>query len=80
MAQPIRLTPDDLYEHQIRPLPLGEQLHIAQRIIAEAAISVADKAHPRSLLELEGLGAELWNSVDAQEYVDELRREWDSRP
>ena len=34
----------------------------------------------RSLLELEGLGAEIWESVDAQEYVNELRKEWDHRP
>ena len=33
-----------------------------------------------SLLELEGLGAELWQGVDAQEYVNELRAEWDERP
>lgn len=30
----------------------------------------------RSLLELEGLGAEIWQSVDAQKYVDDLRTEW----
>lgn len=29
----------------------------------------------RSLLELEGLGAEIWAGVDAQGYVDELREE-----
>jgi hypothetical protein len=26
------------------------------------------------------LGAELWHGMDAQDYVDELRREWDHRP
>jgi len=80
MAQPIRSSADDLYEHQIRSLPLRERLHIAHRIIADAAAAAEPEKRPRSLLELEGLGAELWNSVDAQEYVDELRREWDSRP
>lgn len=34
----------------------------------------------RSLMELEGLGAELWEGIDAQEYVNELRAEWDHRP
>jgi hypothetical protein len=33
----------------------------------------------RSLLELEGLGADLWSSIDAQQYVDDLRKEWDRR-
>jgi hypothetical protein len=29
---------------------------------------------------LEGLGAEIWTGIDAQRYVDDLRREWDHRP
>jgi hypothetical protein len=33
-----------------------------------------------SLMELAGLGAELWQGIDAQQYVDELRGEWDHRP
>ena len=33
----------------------------------------------RSLLELEGLGAHLWQGVDAQEYIHEIRSEWDHR-
>ncbi len=31
----------------------------------------------RSLLELQGLGKEIWQGVDAQEYINELRDEWD---
>ena len=34
---------------------------------------------PPNLLALRGLGAEVWQGVDAQEYVNELRREWDER-
>ncbi|MCK4341362.1 MAG: hypothetical protein KAY37_06535 [Phycisphaerae bacterium] len=33
--------------------------------------------HRRSILELEGLGAELWAGVDAKQYIDELGNEWD---
>jgi len=33
-----------------------------------------------SLLELEGLGKEIWEGIDAQEYVNGLRDEWDHRP
>jgi len=33
----------------------------------------------RRLLELEGLGAEIWKNVDAQKYVDDLRDEWYKR-
>ena len=31
-----------------------------------------------SLLDLAGLGAEIWKDVDAQAYIDQLRDEWDS--
>jgi hypothetical protein len=62
------------------PLPLRERLHLAQRIIGEAASAVSAPDRPHSLLELEGLGAGLRHGMDAQEYVDELRREWDHRP
>jgi len=34
----------------------------------------------RSLLELAGLGVEIWEGIDAQEYVNQLRSEWDHRP
>jgi len=80
MSRIIRSSADDLYETQIRPLPLRERLHLAQRIIGEAASAVSVPERPHNLLELEGLGAELWHGMDAQEYVDELRREWDNRP
>jgi hypothetical protein len=33
----------------------------------------------RSIMELHGLGAEIWQNIDAQSYVDELRNEWDRR-
>ncbi len=38
-----------------------------------------------SIMELEGLGAEIWKGkdgtpADAQDYVNELRWEWDHRP
>ena len=29
-----------------------------------------------TLLDLEGLGAEIWEGIDAQEYVNALRDEW----
>lgn len=32
----------------------------------------------RSLRELRGLGKEIWAGVDAQEYVNQQRDEWDS--
>ena len=34
----------------------------------------------RSNLELHGLGKEIWEEIDAQEYVNSLREEWNHRP
>jgi len=31
-------------------------------------------------MELHGLGKEIWEGIDAQEYVNKLRAEWDHRP
>jgi len=71
----------ELYVKHIKPLPAGERLRllalIAQDLSATTALETPQK---RSLLELEGLGAEIWQGIDAQEYVNELRKEWDHRP
>ena len=32
-----------------------------------------------SLLELDGLGKEIWEGIDPQTYINELRDEWDHR-
>jgi hypothetical protein len=71
---------EDLYERQVRPLPLQERLQLAQRIIEGAADEAEVREQRRSLSELRGLGAEFWGSEDAQEYVNRLRQEWDERP
>ena len=31
------------------------------------------------LAELEGLGKEIWETIDTQKYLHDLRREWDER-
>jgi hypothetical protein len=35
------------------------------------------RAAERDIMELRGLGKEIWQGVDAQEYVNRLRDEWD---
>jgi hypothetical protein len=44
------------------------------------SLTPADDTSQPSILELEGLGAEIWDDVDAQEYINQLRSEWDDRP
>jgi hypothetical protein len=56
-------------------------LSIEQRktLIMVIAESLTESSKTHSLLELKGLGAELWQGVDAQTYIDTLRDEWDHR-
>ena len=58
-----RLTPDD-----------------QRRLLEELAAIVRQQevVQPRrhSILELEGLGEEIWRGIDAKKYVDEERNSW----
>lgn len=39
-----------------------------------------DEPHQkRSITELRGLGKEIWQGIDAQTYVNQIRDEWDER-
>jgi hypothetical protein len=68
----------EIYEQHIRALPAAERLKlvalIARELVAEGATT---PERPRvTLAELRGLGKEIWEGVDAQEYVDKLRGPW----
>ena len=75
------VSAEDIYIKYIKSLTVAERLRLleitAQDLIADVG---SEPTHERSLLELEGLGAEIWERVDAQAYVRELRKEWDHRP
>ena len=60
---------------QLQRLPHEEQLRILSDLRSRAANQPGDAA-ARSVLELEGLGAEMWNGIDAQEYVSRERASW----
>ncbi len=68
----------ELYEEHVKQMPPAERLRLVELIAHEMAIYEKPRGE-RSLLELEGLGAEIWQGVDAQEYVNNLRQEWDNR-
>ena len=71
-----------IYQQYIKPLPRDEQLKLLAKMARELANGKEENepSEKRSLLELEGLGAEIWEGVDAQEYVNKLRDEWEHRP
>jgi hypothetical protein len=49
-----------------------------RRLLGELAarLSAPEPHEPRSLLELEGLGQELWQGVDVDEYLRQERSLW----
>lgn len=74
---------DEIYRQHIKSLDTHDRLRllalVAQDLAPENNVA-PEAAARRSIMELHGLGAEIWQGVNAQEYVDELRAEWDHRP
>lgn len=69
----------DVYYDHVRSLPVDERLKLIALIARDLEIEHGEcKEEPRhSIMELRGLGKDLWGGVDAQEYVNRLRSEWD---
>lgn len=67
-------TPYENARKSIEALGPEDQL----RLVAELVSRLSGKLghHPRSLLELEGLGQEVWQGVDTDEYVRRERSSW----
>lgn len=70
-----------VYEEHIKALPIAARLQLLA-IIAEQLASerrAPEPAPQHSLMELHGLGKDVWAGVDGQEYVNRLRDEWHDR-
>lgn len=60
---------------EIRSLPVQQQKKILDIVrILKAGIEATHKEH--NITELKGCGKEIWEGIDAQEYVNKLREEW----
>lgn len=59
----------------IEALPPADQLRLVSELVYRLSGSLDRK--PRSLLELEGLGKEVWQGVDVDEYLRRERSSWD---
>jgi hypothetical protein len=71
---------EEIYEEHIEALPAVDRLRLVELIAHGLAATVHDIPQWRSLLDLEGLGEEIWQGIDPQTYVNELHDEWDQRP
>ena len=67
------------YNEMIASLPLletEEQLNMLQVLSSMIKRAVCSKERTHSLLELEGLGAETWKNISADDYVNAERDSW----
>ena len=67
---------EQIYERFIKVLPASEQRRLVQLILAGWDVAPPHEVH--YLKELHGFGKEIWQQVDAQEYIERLRSEWQS--
>lgn len=72
----------ELYERYIKPLSSADRLRLVTMTTQDLVQPLEDAPPqiPRRITELHGLGADAWKGIDAEEYVEALRREWDDRP
>jgi hypothetical protein len=73
---------EKIYKRHIRPLSVTERLQLLELTVHDLVDQPnLQAANPkRNIMELHGLGKEIWKDTDAQDYVDKLRGEWDHRP
>ena len=71
----------DLTFNMARQLAVSEQLRLLENLTKAVRHRLSSKPKEEltySIMELEGLGAEIWQDVDAQEYVNQERASWAS--
>ena len=66
--------------HQAKRLSMQERKELVKLLIDSLDVSDAVPRQQRRISELRGLGKEIWQGIDAQEYVNRLRNEWNERP
>jgi plasmid stability protein len=71
----IKNLPDRLYR-KIQARAQREHRSIAQEVIHILSVAT-ENTSPLSILELQGLGKEIWREVDASKHVKQERLEWD---
>ena len=68
---------------QAKRLNQQEQKELIKLLVDALAVSDMSRSETQKkprLSDLRGLGAEIWQDIDAQDYVNGLRDEWDQRP
>lgn len=64
-----------LYERHIKPLSIEDRVRVITLTAQDLAKESASQKH--DIMELHGLGAEIWRDIDVEQYINELRDDWD---
>ena len=70
---------EEVYERHVRALPAAERLRLLAIVADDLAHSptASEPRAKRSVMELHGLGSEVWKGVDPDAYVEHLRSDRD---
>jgi hypothetical protein len=60
---------------QARGLTPNERVELIARL--QELLPEAQHTPKHSILELDGLGVGIWQGIDAQKYVEQMRADWD---
>jgi len=71
----VKNLPDSLY-NKLRARAKRDRRSLAQEII-QILTQATEEPTPLSILDLKGLGKELWRGLEAAAFVEQERRSWD---
>jgi hypothetical protein len=65
---------------QAETLSVHDHKELVKLLVDSLDLPETASHRQRRLSELRGLGKDIWQGIDAQEYIHQLRSEWDERP
>lgn len=71
----VNLKYDD-YIAGIKGLKSEQQLSLIEFISVQLKKNISKKKERHSIMELEGLGADIWKDIDVQKYIRSERESW----
>lgn len=72
------MTVDD-FIREARSLPIADRKRLIMAVVDSLTGDAETNTHQYNILDFEGVGSHL-RDIDAQQYIDNLRDEWDHRP
>lgn len=59
-----------------RQLDVSDRIRLLKALLASIGTEVNPEGTQRSILELKGLGREIWRDIDVDKYIQEERASW----